>query len=79
MAAVRPLTSVRPVMVAYVLRLRSEALARGAVVGELEHVDTGRRRVLRSAAELLGVPRRPHPPSGELPDTPPDGPADPPP
>ena len=40
-------------MVAYVLRLRSEALARGAVVGELEDVDTGTRHVLRSADELL--------------------------
>jgi hypothetical protein len=48
------------VMVAFVLRLRSESLARGAVVGELEDVDTGARHLLRSADELLtllAVPR----------------------
>jgi hypothetical protein len=40
-------------MVAYVLRLRLDALVRGAVVGELEDVDTGARVVVRSAQELL--------------------------
>jgi hypothetical protein len=49
----RPPPSVRPVMVAYVLRLRLDALVRGAVVGELEDVDTGARVVVRSAQELL--------------------------
>ena len=66
---------------AFVLRLRSEALARGAVVGELEDVDTGARHVLCSADDLLAllaVPRasadaspEPDAPVGRPPGSPP--------
>lgn len=40
-------------IVAFVLRLRLDALVQGAVVGELEDVDAGTRVVVRSAQELL--------------------------
>ena len=70
-------------MVAYVLRLRAEALARGAVVGELEDVDTGTRHVLRSADELLAFLAVPRASSDDLPEPGPhdavDPPVDPPP
>ena len=40
-------------IVAFVLRLRLDALVQGAVVGEVEDVDAGTRVVVRSAQELL--------------------------
>lgn len=49
----RPLRTVSPVLSAFVLRLRTDALARGAVIGEVENADTGGRRVLRSVEDLL--------------------------
>jgi hypothetical protein len=41
--------------VAVVLRLLPEALAQGLVVGHVELVDTGERKPIRSAQELIDV------------------------
>ena len=40
---------------AYVIRLVLEARANGEVVGEVQEVDTGRRRPVRSADELIAA------------------------
>jgi hypothetical protein len=42
-------------IVAFVLRLRLDALVQGGVLGEVEDVDSGARVVVRSAQELLDV------------------------
>jgi len=43
------------VLQSFVLRLSSEALQRGEVVGEVEHVSTGLTSVIRSAADLAAA------------------------
>jgi hypothetical protein len=43
------------VLQSFVLRLSSEALLRGEVVGEVEHVTTGLTSVIRSAADLAAA------------------------
>jgi len=43
------------VLQSFVLRLSSDALQRGEVVGEVEHVSTGLTSVIRSAADLAAA------------------------
>ena len=42
-----------PVLVSFVLRLRSDHLARGRLVGEVEDVESGAVHPLRGTAELV--------------------------
>lgn len=50
---VRPLLTVGPVTVVFVLRLVEEALADGQVVGRVERVESGESATCRDLRELL--------------------------
>ena len=43
------------VLVSYVLRLSSESLADGVLRGEIEHVESGRRAVVRDLHDLFAL------------------------
>lgn len=55
---VRPLDTLRPVTVSFVLRLVNDRLLAGQIVGQAENVETGERHVVADVGELLEFLRR---------------------